>query len=71
VQIDNRNGSITIGVPDKVGFKVEARSRGGEVRADFPEIKPKNDGTATGSVGNGAIRMVLNNEHGNIYLRRE
>ncbi len=73
VQIDNRNGDITVGVPDKVGFKVDARSHGGEVQADFPGVKVDNDdngGKAAGSVGNGAVHFVLNSEHGNITIRK-
>jgi len=73
VQIDNRNGDITLGVPDKVGFKVEARSRGGEVQADFPGVNVTNtdeDGKALGTFGNGAMHLVLNSEHGNITLHK-
>jgi DUF4097 and DUF4098 domain-containing protein YvlB len=73
VQVDNRNGDVTVRVPDKVGFKVDARARGGEVQADFPDLKVSNDdnqGTATGTVGNGAIRLVLNSEHGAITIRK-
>ena len=73
VQIDNRNGDVTLGVPEKMGFKLDARTHGGEVQSEFPEIKPENDednGKATGTVGNGAVRVVLNNEHGNINLRK-
>jgi len=73
VQIDNRNGDITLGMPEKIGFKVDARAHGGEVQSDFSEISPvndENDGKATGTVGNGAVRLVLNNEHGNINLRK-
>jgi hypothetical protein len=73
VQIDNRNGDITVGVPDKLGFKVDARSQGGEVQADFPGVKVTNDdngGKASGAVGNGAIHLVLNSEHGNITIRK-
>jgi hypothetical protein len=73
VQIDNRNGDITLGVPEKAGFKLDARAHGGEVQSDFSEISPnndENDGKAAGTVGNGAVRLVLNNEHGNITLRK-
>jgi DUF4097 and DUF4098 domain-containing protein YvlB len=73
VQVDNRHGDITVAVPEKAGFKVDARSRGGEVQADFPGLKVDNgdeQGTATGTVGNGAIRLVLNSEHGNISIRK-
>lgn len=73
VQIDNRNGDITVGVPDQLGFKVDARSRGGEVQSEFSGINVTNDdreGKAAGTVGNGAIRLVLNSEHGNITIRK-
>jgi DUF4097 and DUF4098 domain-containing protein YvlB len=73
VQIDNRNGDVTVGVPEKMGFKLDARSHGGEVQSDFSEISPnndENDGKAAGTVGNGAVRLVLNTEHGNINLRK-
>jgi DUF4097 and DUF4098 domain-containing protein YvlB len=73
VQIDNRNGDITLGVPEKMGFKLDARAHGGEVQSEFPDLKAENDendGKATGTVGNGAVRLVLNNEHGNINLRK-
>jgi hypothetical protein len=73
IQIDNRNGDITVGVPDKVGFRVEARSRGGEVQADFPGVNVTNtdeDGKAQGTFGNGAMHLVLNSEHGNITIHK-
>lgn len=73
VQIDNRHGDITVGVPEKVGFKVDARARGGEIQSDFPELKVSNDdnqGAASGTVGNGANRLVLNSEHGTITIRK-
>jgi DUF4097 and DUF4098 domain-containing protein YvlB len=73
VQVDNRNGDITVGVPDKLGFKLDARARGGEVQSDFSEVKINNDdreGSASGTVGNGAVRLVLNSEHGTVTIRR-
>jgi DUF4097 and DUF4098 domain-containing protein YvlB len=73
VQIDNRSGDIKVTVPDKVGFKVDARSRGGEVQSDFDNLKVENGdnaGTLTGTIGSGIARLVLNNEHGTIELRK-
>ena len=43
------------------------------MQSDFPDVKVNNDdqqGTATGAVGNGAIRLVLNSEHGTISIRK-
>lgn len=73
VQIDNRNGDVQVSVPDKAGFRVDARTRGGEIQSDFPELKVNNDeheAKATGSVGNGSSHIVLNNEHEGIEIRR-
>ncbi len=73
VQIDSRNGDIHLSVPDKAGFHVDARTRDGEIQSDFPELKIDNgdrEAKATGSVGNGASHIVLNNEHDGIEIRK-
>jgi DUF4097 and DUF4098 domain-containing protein YvlB len=73
VQIDNRNGDVQLSLPDKAGFRVDARTRGGEIQSDFPELTVNNDeheARATGSVGNGSSHIVLNNEHEGIEIRK-
>jgi len=73
VQIENRNGDIQLGVPDKPGFRIDARTRDGEIRSDFPELKVNNsdrEGTASGSVGTPTAHLVINNEHGGIEIRK-
>jgi len=73
VQIDNRNGDVQLSVPDKAGFRLDARTRDGEIQSDFPELKVSNDeheAKASGSVGNGAAHIVLNNEHEGIEIRK-
>lgn len=73
VQIDNRNGDVQLSVPDKAGFRLDARTRGGEIQSDFAELKVNNDeheAKASGSVGNGSSHIVLNNEHEGIEIRR-
>ena len=73
VQIDNRQGDIQLSVPDKPGFRVDARTRDGEIQSDFPELKVDNgdrEAHASGQVGNGTVHIVLNNEHGGIEIRR-
>jgi len=72
IQIDNRQGDIKVGVPGKAGFRVDSRVRGGEIQSDFDALKVTNEddrGTASGTVGNGASHLVLNNEHGTIEIR--
>ncbi len=73
VQVDNRNGDVQISVPDKAGFRLDARTRGGEIQSDFPDLKVNNDeheAKASGSVGNGASHIVINNEHEGIEIRK-
>jgi len=73
VQIDNKNGSLQLTLPDRAGFRVDAHTHDGEVQTDFPELKVDNnehDGRASGSVGNGGAHIVLNNEHDGIEIRR-
>jgi DUF4097 and DUF4098 domain-containing protein YvlB len=73
VQIDSRNGDIHLSVPDKAGFHLDAHTRDGEIQSDFPELKIDNgdkEAKATGSVGNGASHIVLNNDHDGIEIRK-
>jgi hypothetical protein len=73
IQIDNRNGDIQLSVPDKAGFRLDAHTRDGEIQSDFPELSVNNDeheSRASGTLGNGASHIVLNNEHDNIEIRR-
>jgi len=73
VQVENRHGDIQLYVPDKAGFQVDARARGGEIETDFNELKidsSGNNATATGSIGSGGPHLVLNNDEGTIELRK-
>lgn len=73
VQVDNRKGDIEIYVPDKAGFQVDARARNGDFESDFDALKVDNSNdtaVATGTVDGGGPRMVVNNEHGSIEIRK-
>lgn len=73
IQIDNRNGDVQLSVPDRAGFRLDARVRDGEIQSDFPELKIDNnehESKANGSVGNGAAHIVVNNEHDGFEIRK-
>jgi hypothetical protein len=73
VEVDNRNGDVQLAVPDRAGFRLDARTRGGEIQSEFPELKVNNDereAKASGSVGNGSSHIVINNEHEGIEIRK-
>jgi hypothetical protein len=74
VQIDNRNGTVQLSLPDKAGFRLDARVRDGEIQSDFPELKVSNEdreARASGSVGNGLSHIVINNQHEGVEIRKE
>ncbi len=71
MQVDNHNGDVQIYLPEKAGFQLQAR--GGEVETDFTELKIASGGdqaSAAGTVGSGGPRLVINNEHGSIEIRK-
>ncbi len=73
MQVDNRKGDIQIFVPDKAGFQLDARARNGEVETDFDQLKIDNtndQAIATGTVAGGGPRLIVNNEHGTIEIRK-
>ncbi len=73
VQIDSRKGDIQFSVPEKAGFRLDARTRDGEISSEFPELKIENgdrEARASGSVGNASAHLVINNDHGGIELRK-
>ena len=72
-QIENRSGDISLFVPDKAGFQIDARARNGEIESDFSDIKinsTDDQATATGSVNGGGPHVIINNEHGTIEIRK-
>jgi len=71
MQVENRRGDIQVYVPDKASFQVDARAQGGEIETDFSSLKiDESQTTASGSVGSGGPRLVLNSEHGTIEIRK-
>ncbi len=73
VQIDNRRSDISIYLPDKAAFQVNAQTKNGEIQSDFTGLNVSNGderATASGNVGTGGPHLVVNNEHGAIEIRK-
>src|SRR6266566_1879035 len=71
IRLTGVNGDVQIYLPEKAGFQLQAR--GGEVETDFTELKIASGGdqaSAAGTVGTGGPRLVINNEHGSIEIRK-
>ncbi len=73
MQINNRRSDVEIYLPDKASFQVNAETKNGEIRSDFAGLRVANNdehATASGNVGSGGPRMVVNNEQGAIEIRK-
>jgi len=70
--ITGKKGSVTLVLPSNAGFQLDAISRNGDISSDFDNIKvdEESGGTkrASGTVGNGAARVVINADKGEIRI---
>jgi DUF4097 and DUF4098 domain-containing protein YvlB len=74
MELSTRNGDVQLVLPAKAAFDVEARATRGDITSDYPGLKidtsSPRESRASGSVGNGGPRIVINDEHGNIEIRK-
>jgi DUF4097 and DUF4098 domain-containing protein YvlB len=73
LQVENSRGDIRIFLPENSSFQVDAQTRDGEIQSDFSALKIENGdnrSTANGTVNGGGFRVVLNNDHGTIEIRK-
>ncbi|MFY9561939.1 MAG: DUF4097 family beta strand repeat-containing protein [Terriglobales bacterium] len=73
IQIENHKGDVRVTIPPNTPIRIEARSRGGEISSDFSELQINNSGnqaSASGSIGNNGPKLVINNEHGTVEIRK-
>ncbi len=74
MEITNRNGDISVVLPEKAAFQVDASALRGDINSDYPGLKidtnTPRETKASGVVGSGGARLQINNEHGNIDIRK-
>jgi DUF4097 and DUF4098 domain-containing protein YvlB len=71
IDIMNQNGDITIGLPEKPGFQLNAASDSGEIHSDYGfEVSNGRNATATGSVGKGGPMVHLKTNRGTIQINK-
>lgn len=73
IEISNDTGDVRVVVPDKAGFQADVRTGNGDVNSDFSSLRIENQngaGKANGSVGSGGPTVKVNNQHGNIEIRK-
>jgi len=72
--ITGRKGDITLVLPPNAGFQLDATTRKGDIVSDFGSVKidEEHGGTsrASGTVGNGAAKLVINADAGDIKINK-
>ncbi len=74
IEISNRNANVQVTLPTKAAFQIEATALHGDIESDFPglnvDTSERSMSKAAGTVGSGGPKLVINNEHGNIEIRK-
>lgn len=73
LDISTTGGEISVALPEKPGFQVDAQSDGGEIQSDF-NLNINNDrstATASGTVGKGGPQVRLKTNRGTIQIKKD
>ncbi len=71
--ITGKRGDITLTLPSNAGFQIEATTRKGDISSDFNAIKvneTNGKAEASGTVGNGAARLQITADTGDIRIAK-
>jgi len=73
MNLTGKRGDISLVIPANAGFQVEASTRKGDITTDFGSLKIDSSGggsRATGTVGNGAAKLQINADTGDIRINK-
>jgi DUF4097 and DUF4098 domain-containing protein YvlB len=71
LRLSNRNADIRLVLPLKAAFEIDAATKHGDIHSDFMGISVSGshgESRASGVVGSGGPRLVINNEHGDVEI---
>ena len=73
LDIYTTGGEISLGLPEKPGFQVDAASDGGEIQSDYNlnVNNERHNATATGTVGDGKVQVKLRTNRGTIQIHKD
>ncbi len=72
MQVTNRRGDIRLMLPAKAAFQLDARTSRGDINTDF-NVNVQSEGheaRANGVIGNGGPRLQLENEGGDVEVKK-
>jgi DUF4097 and DUF4098 domain-containing protein YvlB len=73
ISISSKRGDISLVLPAKAGFQVQATTNKGDITSEFEAVKvdKSNDSArASGAVGNGASKLQINTDTGDIRITK-
>jgi DUF4097 and DUF4098 domain-containing protein YvlB len=73
ISISSKRGDISLVLPSKAGFQVQASTSKGDISSDFDAVKvDESNGSAkaSGAVGNGVSKMQINTDTGDIRITK-
>ena len=71
--LTGKHGDISVVLPGNAGFQVDATLRKGDITSDFGTVKVDSSSGgshATGTVGNGASKLQINADTGDIRINK-
>jgi DUF4097 and DUF4098 domain-containing protein YvlB len=66
--IDNQNGNVSITLPEKTKFNLQAETSDGDTHSDFSGVKDDGRGSLSGAVNGGGALVRVNTSHGDINI---
>lgn len=73
MMITGKHGDITLVLPANAGFQVDATTRKGDITSDFSPLRTEQTNGAshtTGTIGNGAAKLQINADTGDIRINK-
>jgi DUF4097 and DUF4098 domain-containing protein YvlB len=73
MMLTGKHGDITVVLPANAGFQIDATTRKGDISSDFSPLKTEEtngSSHATGTIGNGATKLQINADTGDIRINK-
>ena len=73
IRIENRKGDISLILPAKANFQLQAKASRGDISSDFANLSVESKeglSTATGAVGKGGPTIQITSEYGDVSIRK-
>jgi hypothetical protein len=70
VTVNNQNGNVTVTMPEKTKFNVQAETSDGDTHSDFDGVNSDGRGMLSGTVNGGGQTVRVNTSHGDISVSR-